>query len=204
MRAGSCEAGDFPDDVTVRAATPADLLGVVRVLDAAALQTDPETIEDRLHAEPSGAFVAVASGGEDGDRDGPTAAPVVGALVLGEGDRFPDSPGTVWIESVAVRRRRQNRGVGRALVDAACTFAIECAPADAVPRLLATFDDDARPFYEACGFEILDPGDVGDGEPVVERKEDGIDAGSDDGRLRGLLTVKETWRSRGRGSTAGR
>lgn len=168
MTTGPREADELPDDVTVRAATPADLLDVVRVLDAAALETDVETIGDRLHAEPPRAFVAVASDGGSDDPGDSMAAPVVGALVLGGGDRFSDSPGTVWIESVAVRRRRQDRGIGRGLVEAACAFAADRAPPGETPRVAAAFDPDARPFYEACGFEIVE--------------------GDEDGRLYGSLT----------------
>lgn len=165
-----------PDGVTVRHADPDDLLGVVRVLDAAALATDADAIRARLRREPPRVFVAVAgaevNGRESKHRDASTATPedgrsntdpehggtgrIVGALVfVGQGRSRIDS-GDVWIENVAVRRRRRGKGIGRALVDAACEFAVEQAPADATPRVLAAFERPLRPFYEACGFDIAD------------------------------------------------
>lgn len=186
MTTGPLGAEELPDDVTVRPATPADLLGIVRVLDAAALETDAEEIRDRLHAEPPRAFVAVASGRGSDERDDPTAADVVGALVLGGGDRFPDSPGTVWIESLAVRRRRQDRGIGRTLVDAACALAADLASPGEVPRVWAALDPDVRPFYEACGFEIVE------GNAEEDRERDDRDR---DDRLRAFLTLRESDRA---------
>ena len=63
------------------------------------------------------------------------AGRVLGALVL-DGDR---------IEAVAVRPGRQAQGIGTALVSAAV---------ERRDRLIATFDEHLRPFYEGCGFEI--------------------------------------------------
>jgi GNAT superfamily N-acetyltransferase len=60
---------------------------------------------------------------------------VLGALVLA-GDR---------ITAVAVRRGRRGQGIGTELVEAA---------ADRRDRLVATFDADVRPFWEALGFEL--------------------------------------------------
>lgn len=60
---------------------------------------------------------------------------VLGALVLA-GDR---------IAAVAVRRGRRGQGIGTELVEAA---------ADRRDRLVAAFDVDVRPFWEALGFEV--------------------------------------------------
>ena len=108
----------------VRAATPADRAAVANVLDGAALETDPDLLAASL--ERGETFVAVA--GQDGEG-------VLGALVL-DGDR---------IVSVAVRLRRRGQGIGSALVERALAER---------GRLVATFDEDVRPFYEKLGFEI--------------------------------------------------
>jgi GNAT superfamily N-acetyltransferase len=108
----------------VRAATQADRAAVANVLDGAALETDPDLLARSL--ERGETFVAVA--GEDGER-------VLGALVL-DGDR---------IVSVAVRRRRRGQGIGTALVERALAER---------GRLVATFDEGVRPFYEKLAFEI--------------------------------------------------
>jgi GNAT superfamily N-acetyltransferase len=78
----------------IRAARPADFLGVMRVLDAANLETDPASVRDRLE---TGVLVACA-----GDR-------IQGALVLSGNE----------IEAVAVRRSQRDQGLGSALVAAA-------------------------------------------------------------------------------------
>lgn len=79
------------------------------------------------------------------------AGRVLGALVL-SGEE---------IRAVAVRRSRRDQGVGTALVAAA---------ANRRDRLVARFDPDVRPFYEALGFAIREAD-----EP---------------GRLRGVLDVE--------------
>ena len=148
----------LPSDVTIRHADPTDLLGIVRVLDGAALETDVEAIRRRLRADPPLAFVAVT----EGESSDSSTERVVGALVL---EHPPaSSPGDLEIEQVAVRRRRRGRGIGHALVDAACALATEQAPPDATPLVTATFDRTVRPFYEACGFEIADVSDLESGD----------------------------------------
>jgi GNAT superfamily N-acetyltransferase len=64
-------------------------------------------------------------------------AVVLGALAL-DGER---------ITAIAVRPGSRGQGIGRALVAAA---------AKRRPRLVAAFDADLRPFYEALGFTITD------------------------------------------------
>ncbi|AUX09136.1 acetyltransferase (GNAT) family [Halalkaliarchaeum desulfuricum] len=144
----------------IRRALPADLLGIVRVFDGAALETDVERLRRRLRDDPPRAFVAAAARTDPSPES--SADRVVGALVLS--DRPASSPGEVEIEQVAVRRRRRGRGIGRALVEAACSFAIEHAPPGATPVVTARFDRTARPFYEACGFEIVE-------DPTLESAE---------------------------------
>jgi len=137
------------DDVTVREARPADLANVLGVLDAAALETDADRV--RASIERGEALVAVRVG-TAAEPDLPDRL-VLGALVL-VGDE---------IDSVAVRRRRRDQGIGRALVAAA---------ADRRERLVAEFDASVRPFYEKLGFDI-------------ERVD--TDAGGESDRYRGVL-----------------
>jgi ribosomal protein S18 acetylase RimI-like enzyme len=82
-------------EVTVRPGTTEDLLAVVRVLDAAMLESDSGVLTERLAAGD----VLVA------ERD----AFVVGALVLDDGH----------VDAVAVERSYRDRGIGTALVEAA-------------------------------------------------------------------------------------
>lgn len=79
----------------VRRGTPADLVAVMRLLDAAVLETEASVVSDRL-ADDS-VFVADADGR------------VVGALVL-DGHH---------VDAIAVQKERRGRGIGRLLVEAA-------------------------------------------------------------------------------------
>jgi GNAT superfamily N-acetyltransferase len=131
-------------NVTVRPATTEDLTGVLGVLDAAALATDPERV--RASVARGDAFVAVRESASGADDAGGT---VLGALVLADSG-VPDSaesagPDTAEIDAVAVRRRRRGQGIGRALVAAA---------ADRYDRLVAEFDAGVGPFYESLGFAV--------------------------------------------------
>ena len=78
--------------VSVREADADELLDVVRILDAAALEVDATAVERAI--ENGDALVAAADGR------------ILGALVL-DGSR---------VDAVAVRRRRRDRGIGSALV----------------------------------------------------------------------------------------
>lgn len=95
--------------------------------------------------EPSG-NEAAASGDETGARgedadasDECTPDRALGVIVL-----EPQSRGE-HVVAIAVHRSRRDRGIGRALVDAAL---------DRERRLTARFDERVRPFYESLGFEI--------------------------------------------------
>jgi GNAT superfamily N-acetyltransferase len=72
---------------------------------------------------------------------------LLGALVLDGSE----------IANVAVRPGRRGQGIGRALVAAA---------ADRRDRLVAAFDPDRRPFYEALGFDV-EP--VAPDDPTTDR-----------------------------------
>ncbi|QPV65118.1 GNAT family N-acetyltransferase [Halosimplex litoreum] len=124
--------------MTVRPATDDDVVGVLGVLDAGALETEADRV--RASVDRGDAFVAVR--GETGaSTDGGT---VLGALVLvGAGEGFDDLE-TARIDGVAVRRSRRGQGIGRELVAAA---------ARRYGRLVAEFDHGVRPFYESLGFE---------------------------------------------------
>lgn len=111
------------DSPEIRPATPDDLLDVRRLLDVALLEVDG--LERRLAADD--VLVAV----DDGT--------VVGAAVLA-----PSAAGA-HVEAIAVRRRRRDRGVGTALIEAA---------RERYGPLTAAFDADVRPFYEKLGFAV--------------------------------------------------
>ena len=117
--------------VGVRAATVTDLPDVMNVLDGAVLEADAAAVRD--HIADDAVLVAVA----DDDRNR-----VLGALVL-DG---------VFIDAVAVRRRRRGQGIGTALVEAA---------GERRERLTASFDAHLRPFYEGLDFDIEPTGDPG-------------------------------------------
>lgn len=155
------------DDVRVRLAHHDDHVDAMRVLDGSLLDTDAATVRERIEHEA--VLVAVVGddgsenggGGSDGDgsdgdgsdEDGPTDR-VVGALVLDAPEREgvaprPEEvrPDTRHVDAIAVARRRRERGVGRALVEAA----VERVGCD---RLTAEFRPEVAPFYEALGFRI--------------------------------------------------
>lgn len=110
--------------VDVRPATDADLPDVLNVLDGAALETDYDQVRERVACDD--VLVAVPTGNDE---------PVVGVCVLA---------GEAML-AIAVRRRRRDRGIGRALLSAA---------ASGRSRLVAECDPDVAPFYEAVGFDV--------------------------------------------------
>ena len=107
--------------MSVRPAAPDDLVSVMRLLDGAVLDVDVDEVRGRIDDE---AVLVVTD-----ERS------VSGAIVLDGGH----------ISAIAVRRERQDRGIGRQLVEAARTRSA---------RLTAEFDADVRAFYESLGFEI--------------------------------------------------
>jgi GNAT superfamily N-acetyltransferase len=117
----------MPPEIRVRRASERDALDVRRVLDAAMLAYD--RLDDRIR---SGEVFVAVEGEREPERDD---EPVLGALVLSGNE----------IEAVAVRRARRDRGIGRALVEAA---------AGRRGDLTAEFDGGVRAFYEALGFEV--------------------------------------------------
>ncbi|WP_227375224.1 GNAT family N-acetyltransferase [Haladaptatus halobius] len=111
--------------MTVRPALPDDHLTVMRILDAAMLETDASEVRGRIDAGD----VLVA---EDGGR-------ILGAAVM----ESRDSGG--YIDSIAVRRARRGQGIGTALVEAA---------RERHGTLTAEFDPSVRAFYESLEFDI--------------------------------------------------
>jgi len=142
------------DQVSIRHGDPTDKLAVVRLFDAAMLDTDTDRLSRQLtatdglvliatrEATPVGAIALDAAATSDEERVDVSSNRVAVDSTRVDGDTDP-----VRITAIAVRRRRRDRGIGRALIEAA---------ADRVaPRpLTARFDANVRPFYDACGFEI--------------------------------------------------
>lgn len=124
-----------PESVAIETASPDDRLDALRVLDAAMLETDPETVAAAI--ETDDALVA---------RFKRTDA-VVGALVATR----PESA-RLHVDAVAVRRARRGRGSGSALVAAA----VERAERDAAVEVVtAAFDAKLRGFYTDLGFTAV-------------------------------------------------
>jgi GNAT superfamily N-acetyltransferase len=134
---------DPPADVTVEPATPDDRLDVLRILDAAMLETDADAVTDRIAADDA---LVARSARTDG---------VVGALVA-----LRPAPDRLHVDAVAVRRARRGRGIGAALVAAAVRRG---ARDPAVAVVTAAFDADLRAFYEGLGFSVRPAGTRGDG-----------------------------------------
>lgn len=161
-------AVELPEDVRIRQAESDDFLGIMRVLDAAVLRTDSSKIRQRLGMDVPLVFVAISGCASN---EG-TPSQVIGAVVI-EPDqptsdnfdlelRNPDQE-RVHIAAVAVRRHRQNRGIGRALVQTVCAAAKDRLATETPLQVTVDFDPSLRPFYAACGFEIHDPtSDVSD------------------------------------------
>ncbi|MFC7188031.1 GNAT family N-acetyltransferase [Halorubrum yunnanense] len=132
---GPADPTDLPDSVAVETASPDDRLGVLRVLDAAMLETDSE-----------GVAAAIDGGDALVARFKRTDA-VVGALVATRPE-----PDRLHVDAVAVRRARRGRGIGSALVAAA----VRRAERDAgVGLVTAEFDPKLEGFYAGLDFEAV-------------------------------------------------
>ncbi|MFB6298703.1 MAG: GNAT family N-acetyltransferase [Halobacteriales archaeon] len=116
------------EDVTIRPATSAELLPVMRVLDGAMLAIEEATVRARIATDDVRVAVRRSS-----DR-------VLGAVVVD-----PTHDEGYWIDAIAVRSAYRGRGIGTALIDAI---------GDDTTVIVAGFDASARPFYRSLGFEI--------------------------------------------------
>ncbi|WP_321169248.1 GNAT family N-acetyltransferase [Halorubrum sp. LN27] len=137
-----------PEGFAIEPAAPDDRLDILRVLDAAMLETDAETVDTAIDAD---------SASDAGDalvaRFKRTDA-VVGALVATRPE-----PERLHVDAVAVRRARRGRGIGSALVAAAVRRAERDA---AIESVTAAFDADLESFYADLGFEVTDRNSDGD------------------------------------------
>ncbi|WP_238993970.1 GNAT family N-acetyltransferase [Halobellus captivus] len=130
----------------IREATADDADEIVYLLDAAMLEFDRERVRRRVCDGDCVIEADVLVAVDDGEN-------VIGACVLsiaehieGEGIDDGGDVNPIEIESIAVRRSRRGRGIGRALVETAATRAAR--------PLVARFREQVRPFYAALGFEI--------------------------------------------------
>jgi GNAT superfamily N-acetyltransferase len=147
---GDEASASAPDGIAIEPATSDDRLDVLRVLDAAMLETDAERVADRIEA---GDALVVRFVKTDA---------VVGALVATRPD-----PGRLHVAAVAGRRARRGRGIGTALVAATVERAEHDATVDAVT---AAFDPKLRGFYTDLGFAVdRDPDDPGDDPEETDR-----------------------------------
>lgn len=127
-------------EVMIRHGTLDDRLAVVRLFDAAMLETDADRLRRQLR-ETDG-FVLIAT--IDTTPVGAVALDFSSAI---DSRRVDGDIDPVRITAIAVRRRRRDRGIGQQLVGSAAEAV--------VPRpLTAVFDERVRPFYRACDFEI--------------------------------------------------
>jgi GNAT superfamily N-acetyltransferase len=186
----------------VREATPADADDVVRLLDAAMLEIDPERVRRRIAT--GDVLVATVSeyeaedrerrdaadtdrAGDSGDaaaNDG-TDAPddrVVGVCVLAHVDAADDAGkcsralGADDPEPTEIEQiavHRSRRGRGIG------SRLVDTATERADGPLVARFHEQVRPFYDALGFEIVD-GEESDGAAGSGRSGGEADAGTDD------------------------
>ena len=153
------DAPSLPEGIAVEPAAPDDRLDVLRVLDAAMLETDAESLVDRIDAGD----VLVARFERTGS--------VVGALVTTRPE-----PGRRHVDAVAVRRVRRGRGIGSALVASAVRVAESDPEAD---RVTAALDAGLEGFYAGLGFAVESAGDGEDGRLTARRE---VIGAGDDGR----------------------
>ncbi|SNR35535.1 GNAT family N-acetyltransferase [Halorubrum vacuolatum] len=136
------EATHAPEGFLIAVATPRDRLDVLRIVDAAMLEIDVDSLDERIDA--GDVFVARIESTDT----------VVGALTIER-----PGPREAAIEAVAVRRERRGRGIGSTLVARAVrTLASE----PTVGRITATFDPSLMAFYTDLGFAIVNeqPGEA--------------------------------------------
>lgn len=153
----SGDAPSLPDGITVEPAAPDDRLDVLRVLDAAMLETDASALPARIDAGD----VLVARFERTGS--------VVGALVTTRPE-----PGRRRVDAVAVRRARRGRGIGSVLVENAVR-AVESDPE--ADRVTAAFDAAVEGFYADLGFAVESAGEDGDGRLSGRREVGGAGDG---------------------------
>lgn len=169
-------ASELPADVSIRVAEPADRVDVRRVLDAAVL--DAEDLPDRLAA----GTVLLATAGDQvvgavvlapewpAELDGGDGVADCEEPTTRAGPASPVAPGsgppTSWttathVRSIAVLRRRRDRGIGSALLQAA---------AERHGRLVADFDADVEPFYRTVATAVRAAEEAGsvEGGPASE------------------------------------
>lgn len=140
---------------SIRRGKSEDYLTVKRLVDAAVLEIDDDRLRRQLAGDGGVVHIATVENTAVGvvavetsvDSDDPALAGFdceVFADVDTESD-IDHEP--AYITAIAVRNSRQNRGIGRQLLE---SVAEEVSPRP----LIAEFSADLKPFYRACGFEI--------------------------------------------------
>ncbi|WP_241154929.1 GNAT family N-acetyltransferase [Halorubrum sp. CSM-61] len=129
-----------PEEFSVESANPDDRLDILRVLDAAMLETDAESVDVAIDADSApGTGEALVARFKRTDA-------VVGALIATRPE-----PDRLHVDAVAVRRARRGRGIGSALV-AEIVRRAERDPA--LDLVTAAFDPKLTAFYTDLGFEV--------------------------------------------------
>ena len=163
-----------PEGVSIEPAAADDRLDVLRVLDAAILETDADRVADRIDAGDVLVARFIRTGA------------VAGALVATRPE-----PGRLHVDAVAVRRARRGRGIGSALV----AGVVERAERDdTVEAVTAAFDPKLRGFYTDLGFAVDRDGDNRsdddrDGDGIGDNDRD--DDTEETDRVHGRLPVGE-------------
>ncbi|KDS91228.1 acetyltransferase [Halorubrum saccharovorum] len=148
---GDRDRPDPPDNIEVEPAATRDRLGMLRVLDAAMLETDAESVDAAIDADD--ALVA---------RFKRTDA-VVGALI---GTR--PEPERLHVDAVAVRRARRGKEIGSTLV----AEVVRQAERDPETELVtAEFDSKLEDFYTDLGFDAVPATDADKSDRLRGRRQ---------------------------------
>ncbi len=111
--------------VRVRQAAPSESETILAILDGAVLETDRDVVQRSIS-------------------NGRTLVAVDDGRILGTVVARPADTGA-HIDTIAVRKRRQDQGIGTALVERLL---------DHHGRVVAEFDERVRPFYKSLAFAI--------------------------------------------------
>jgi len=141
----------MPADIDIRAATPADLDDVLRLLRAQFTAHQLAPAEDGL----ARLVARVLAGGDEGAfLVAVTAGRVVGVAALSFAWPLERGERSAWLEELYVEPAMRNAGIGARLLDAATRFARD-AGATTMDLEVAAGHEDAGRLYARAGFAPL-------------------------------------------------